>query len=125
MTNYQYLIIGGGMTAAVAVAGIREGRFNRRHRANQPGAERSVRSSSSLEGALEGTVLGHHLAQDKGQRGQGSSWSCRQRDCSHTETCRGQQRKRNRPIYAALSTLPALTATAPWDGRPISQHGEK
>ena len=44
-------------------------RFNRRDRADQRGAGRSVRSSSSLEGALEGQALGQHLAQAGEQRG--------------------------------------------------------
>ena len=69
MTNYQYLIIGGGMTAAAAVDGIREVDSTGGDRADQRGAGRSVRSSSSLEGALEGKALGHHLAQDGEQRG--------------------------------------------------------
>ncbi len=69
MTNYQYLIIGGGMTAAAAVDGIREVDSTGEHRTDQRGAGCSVRSSSALEGALEGQTLGHHLAQVGRQKG--------------------------------------------------------
>ena len=69
MPHYQYLIIGGGMTAAAAVDGIREGRSNRRDRADQRGVGRSVRSSPSLESAVEGHGIGQHLAQDGRAKG--------------------------------------------------------
>jgi hypothetical protein len=64
MTNYDYLIIGGGMTAAAAVDGIREVDPTGGIGMISGGAGRSLQPSSPLESALERQALGQHLAQD-------------------------------------------------------------
>ena len=69
MTNYQYLIIGGGMTAAAAVDGIRE--------VDSTGGIGLISAELDapydrppLSKALwKGQALGQHLAQDGEQRG--------------------------------------------------------
>ena len=66
MTDYHYLIIGGGMTAAAALGGIRE--------VDPTGSIGMISTEPDapydrpplFEIALEGQVPGHHLAQDGG-----------------------------------------------------------
>ncbi len=64
MTNYQYVIIGGGMTAAAAVDGIREVDSTGEIGLISAELDAPYRPPSSLEGAMEGHTLGQYLAQD-------------------------------------------------------------
>ena len=85
MANYQYLIIGGGMTAAAAVDGIRE--VDSTGGIGLISAEPDLPyNRPPLESALEGRALGNHLAQDGEQTGGDLPWPCCQRDCCRAET---------------------------------------
>ena len=94
MTNYKYLIIGGGMTAAAAVDGIRE--------VDSTGAIGLI--SAELDAPYNRPPLSKALWKGKpldtiwrkteNKLVQVSPWACCQGDCSRPETCRGRQGRR-------------------------------
>ena len=73
MTNYQYLIIGGGMTAAAAADGIREVDATGSIGYHWRGARCSLQSSSPLERDCGRATAGRHLAQGERQSARASS----------------------------------------------------
>ena len=57
MPHHNYLIIGGGMTAAAAIAGIREVDRREASASSAPNCTPPYDTTAALEGALEGSTV--------------------------------------------------------------------